>query len=350
MAGMSAVAIMLLASRPAFAEGYICDDAIPRTEAVALLCNGIAKQDQGDVDGAIGDVKHALELQPDLVEAHLILGIGYYYQHQYALALAEYDLYLAAVTDNFHAWSNRAAAYLQTGDLVAARSDIDRALALNPHDVQLLENRIVIAREADDRLTVIEDCTWLIEHFPPRSKWLLDRGKALGAESRLAESLADLQMAVQLEPTADTYYFRGITQYFLAQYDAAIADFTQTLTLQPDFTLAYLKRCSALYQLQRYSAALPDCDEFVRQQPDSYDGHYNRGIVRSRAGDQDGALTDYRLAIELARNPAEKANAWYGVGVASERAGQKKAAQDAYRRTLEIDSEYRAARTALQRL
>lgn len=350
MARMATVAIMLLASHPAFAEGYVCDDAEPRTQAINLLCAGIAKQGQGDADGAISDAKQALELQPELVDAHLILGISYYDKQQYALALAEYDLYLASVTDNFHAWSNRAAAYLQTGDLIAARSDIDRALALNPNDVQLLENRIVIAREADDRLTVIEDCTWLIEHFPPRPAWLMDRGKALGAESRLAESLADLQLAVQLEPTADTHYFRGITQYFLTQYDAAIEDFTQTLTLQPEFTLAYLKRCSALYQLQRYSAALLDCDEFVRQQPDSYDGHYNRGIVRSRAGDQNGALTDYQRAIELARNPAEMANAWYGVGIASERAGQKKAARDAYQRTIEIDPDYRAARTALQRL
>ena len=61
-------------------------------------------------------------------------------------------------------------------------------------------------------------------------------------------------------------------------------------------------------------------------------------------------MTDYRRAIKLARNPAEMANAWYGVGVASERAGQKKAARDAYRRTIEIDPDYRAARTALQRL
>lgn len=350
-AGAAAVGILLfLVAQSAAAAGNICRDTAPRTEAVTLLCDGIEKQDRGDHDGAISDFRRALELQPDLAEAHLMLGIGYFYKEDYALALAEYDQYLAVIPDNFHAWSNRAAAYLKSGNLVAARADIDRALALNPNDVQLLENRIVIAREADDLQTVIADCTWLIEHFPPEATCLMERGKALGAESRFAESLADLQRAVELEPTFDTYYFRGVTQYFLGHYEAAIEDFSQTLTLNPDFALAYLKRCSAQYRLQQYRAGLPDCDEFVRRRPDSYDGYYSRGILRSRAADQTGALADYRRAIELAGNPGELANAWYGVGVASERAGRKNEARDAFRRTIDIDPKYQLAHEALARI
>lgn len=350
LAGAIFIGIVLMAvSQSAAAAGYICDDTAPRTEAVTLLCSAIDKQDRGDVDGAVADSRRALELQPGLTDAHLVLGTGYFDQKKYGLALAEYDRYLAAVPDNFHGWSNRAAAYLKTGNLSAARADIDRALALNLNDPELLENRIVIAREAEDRQTVIRDCTFLIEHFPPKATWLMERGKALGAETRLAESLADLKRAVELSPTADTYYFRGVTQYFLEQYTAAIEDFSQSLTLDPDFALAYLKRCSARYRLQQYQEGLPDCDEFLRRRPDSYDGYYGRGIIRSRAGDQDGALADYRGAIELARNPGELANAWYGVGVASGRAGKTRDARDAFRRTLDIDPDYRLAREALDR-
>ena len=120
--------------------------------------------------------------------------------------------------------------------------------------------------------------------------------------------------------------------------------------LDHDFALSYLKRCSARYRLQQFKEGLPDCDEFLRRQPDSYDGHYSRGILRSRAGDQPGALTDYRRAIELARNLGELANAWYGIGVASGRAGKAKEARDAFHRTLDIDPNYRLAREALERM
>ena len=327
----------------------ICDDPSQSTVAVRLLCSGIEKQDGGDIDGAMSDFKRALELQPDLTEAHLMLGIGYYYRKDDTRALEEYDKYLAVIPDNFHAWSNRAAVFLRTGDLAAAREDIDRALALNADDPELLENRIVIAREAADWKTVIGDSTWLLEHFPTQAIWLVERGRALGAESRLAESLADLERAVNLEPTASAYLYRGVTRYYLGQYQAAVEDFTTALTDGSELVSPYLWRCRAQYRLTQYQAGLLDCDEYLMRSPEEYEGYYVRGILRSRAGNHGGAMADYRRAIELAENPGDSANAWYGLGLASERAGRKKDAVKAYKRTLDIDPGYEPAKEALKR-
>jgi tetratricopeptide (TPR) repeat protein len=330
--------------------GGICDDQSRSTDAVRLLCSGIEKQDGGDIDGAMSDFERALELQPDLTEAHLMLGIGYYHKTDDTRALEEYDKYLAVIPDNFHAWSNRAAVFLRTGDLAAARADIDRALALNADDPVLLGNRIVIAREAEDWSTVISDSTWLLEHFPTQAIWLVERGRALGAESRLAESLADLERAVNLEPTASAYLYRGVTLYYLGQYEAAVEDFTTALTNGSGLVSPYLWRCRAQYRLTHYQAGLPDCDEYVMRSPEEYEGYYARGILRSRAGIQDGAIADYRRAIELAENPRDSANAWYGLGLASERAGRKKDAAKAYEQTLDIDPGYDLAKEALKRV
>ena len=330
--------------------GTICDDPSQGTEAVKLLCGGIDRQDRGDVDGSIADFKRALELQPDLTEAHMMLGIGYYDRKEYARALVEYDKYLAVIRGNYHAWSNRAALFLHMGNLVAARADIERALVINPRDLELLENRIVIAREAGDWLTVIGDCTWLLDHYLAKATWLLDRGRALGHESRFTESLVDLQRAVDLSPTAGAYLSLGETRFFLKQYGAAAEDFTRVLGINPNIAAAYLRRCKTRYELQQFREGLPDCDEWVKRRPGDYDGYYTRGILRSRAGDQDGALADYRRAIELAKTARESANAWYGVGLANERAKRIADAREAYSRTLEIDSEYRLAKQALTRI
>ena len=330
--------------------GSRCDNPSAGGPATVVFCQGVEKQERGDTDGAIGDFVHALELQPGLTDAHLLLGVGYFDRKDYRRAIDEYDKYLAVIPDNYHAWSNRAVAYLRSGNLAAARADIDRALELKSHDPELLENRVVIARESKDFETVITDCTWLIEHYPPKATWLMDRGKALGAESRYEESLADFQQAVRANPTADAYYFRGVTRYFLQQYDAAITDFSQALSLDADLAPAYLKRCSAHYYRQEYLSGLKDCDEFVRRRPDQFDGYYNRGILRSRAGDQDGALVDYRRAVELAGNAVDAGNAWYGVGLSSERAGRMTEARQAYQRAVEVNPEQKQAREALRRL
>jgi len=328
----------------------ICDDLSQSTAAIRLLCSGIEKQDGGDIDGAMSDFIRALELQPDLADAHLMLGIGYYEKKDDTRALEEYDKYLAVIPDNFHAWSNRAAVFLRIGDLAAARADIDRALALNAGDPELLENRMVIAREAADWKTVIRDSTWLLEHFPAQATWLVERGRALGAESRLTESLADLERAVNLGPTASAYLYRGVTRYYLGEYQAAVEDFAGALTDGGDLVSAYLWRCRAQYRLEQYQAGLADCDEYVMRRPEDYEGYYVRGILHSRAGAQDGAMADYRRAIELAENPRDSANAWYGFGLASERAGRKKDAVKAYERTLDIDPGYEPAKEALKRV
>lgn len=342
---------LLLACMPglARAEGGLCDGP-PPSEAVILLCSGIGKQESGDTDGSIADFERALELQPDFPEAHMMLGVSLYAKEDYRGAIEHYDSYIAAIPGNYHVWSNRGAAHLRLGDLAAARSDIERALALNPGDPVLLENRVAIAGEAGDFLSVIEDCTTLIDRYPAKAYWLLERGKALGAESRFAPALADLDRVVAMEPSAAAYYFRGVTRYFTGQYQASIDDFSQAIELDSTWWSAYQKRCSARYQLQQYQAALPDCDHYVAQVPDRYDGHYTRGIVRSRAGDQEGARSDYLRAIDLARTTEDRANAWYGVGLTYERAGQKSDARGAYRKTLEIDPSYELARKALKRL
>jgi len=330
--------------------GSACDNPSAAGPATVVFCQGVEKQEQGDTDGAIGDFLHALELQPNLTDAHMMLGIGYFDRKDYRQAVEEYSRYLAVIPDNYHAWSNRAAAYLRSGNLAAARADIDRALELKPHDAVLLENRVVIARESEDFKTVITDCTWLIEHYPPKVSWLIDRGKALGAESRYEESLADFQQVVKSNPTAAAYYYRGVSRYFLQQYEAAVADFSQALTQDANFAPAYLKRCSAHYYRQEYLSGIKDCDEFVRRRPDQFDGYYTRGILRSRAGDQDGALVDYRRAVELAGNAVEAGNAWYGVGLSSERAGRMTEARQGYQRAVEVNPEQKQAREALRRL
>jgi tetratricopeptide (TPR) repeat protein len=330
--------------------GSTCDNPSAGGPATVVFCQGLEKQERGDTDGAIGDFVHALELQPDLTDAHLLLGVGYFDRKDYRRAIEEYDKYLAVIPDNYHAWSNRAVAYLRSGNLAAARADIDRALELKPNDPELLGNRVVIARESEDFKTVIADCTWMIEHHPPKTTWLMERGKALGAESCYQEALADFQRAVKMDPTAAAYYYRGATRYYLQQYEAAIADFSQALALDADFAPAYLKRCTAHYYRQEYLSGIKDCDEFVRRQPDSYEGYYHRGILRSRAGDQDGALVDYRRAVDLAGNPTDAGNAWYGVGLANERAGRIAEARQGYQRAVEVYPEQKQAQEALRRL
>lgn len=78
-------------------------------------------------------------------------------------------------------------------------------------------------------------------------------------------AIADLNQAIQTNPTADAYYNRGVAYTQLGRHQEAIADFTQAIQLNPGFAEAY----------------------------------YSRGVARGKLGDQQGAVVDYRQAADL---------------------------------------------------
>lgn len=336
--------------QPAGAEATLCLERPPSTEAERVFCSAVLKSNKDDRAGAIADFERALALQPDMADAHFLLGYQYWLEKNYVRAIAEYDEYLRVHPESARAWANRGGAYLELGDLAAVREDADRALELQPADPILRENRLYVSNAQGDTATIIVDATWLLRNLPPNPAWLDLRGSAFAREKRYEEALADAERLVELRPDANAYCNRGSTRLSLNQDEAAEKDLSKALRLDPELELGYIKRCMARYRLQRYTEALPDCEAYVRRVPgDSY-GHYLRGLMRDRTGDHDGAIADYRRAIELTKDPDAIANAWYGVGLANERAGRLDAGRDAYRRALEVVPDHSLSRKALDRL
>lgn len=328
----------------------LCRDPAPGDAAVGAFCTGLDKDESGDKAGALADFERAAALQPEMPEPHLMLGIAYADEQDYVRAIREYDLYLAAVPENPAAWSNRAHAYFKLGDLAAARADIDRAAQLAPDERTIIENRIVIARQSADWPTVVSDASHLLEQFPNDAALRLERGKALANLDAFESAREDFDRAVVLSPSAEAYYFRGRIHYELGRDDAAIYDFSKAIELDAELVDAYRRRAFAEYRQQRYLGAAQDCAEYARLRPEDGEGYYCRGIMLSRAGDQDAAIADYRRAIELAQSPSMAGNAWYGVGLCHERAQRMTEAIAAYRKAVELYPDQAQARAALERL
>ena len=82
--------------------------------------------------------------------------------------------------------------------------------------------------------------------------------------------------------TAITYYNRGNAKYAQGRYEAAIADYNQTISLQPDYASAYYNRGLAKYAQGRWRhrAAISDFDEAIRLQPDNAGAYDYRDIAR----------------------------------------------------------------------
>lgn len=88
----------------------------------------------GQSEEARNHLQRALELQPNLVEAHYFLGMTYYSERRWAEAKREFEATLLGDPKHFHAHDGLGMIALQANEIREAVNHFQQALALNPND------------------------------------------------------------------------------------------------------------------------------------------------------------------------------------------------------------------------
>ena len=108
----------------------------------------------------------------------------------------------------------------------------------------------------------------------------------------------------QVPRTAAEYLDRGLA-HMAAEPDAAIADFTKAIQLDPRNSAAYFNRGRILANKNNLDDAISDFSKAIDIDPRDAMAYSNRGVLRARKGDGDGAIADYNKAIEIDRRAAD---------------------------------------------
>jgi tetratricopeptide (TPR) repeat protein len=133
-------------------------------------------------------------------------------------------------------------------------------------------------------------------------------------------ALADYNSAIRLDPTyAPAYEGRGLvyvsaihalknsavgplTPAQKKQLPTAIADFTEAIRLDPNYTEAYQSRACAYADANEYEKAIADQTEAIRLGPVTPDLYFNRSIFYKAAGRTSEAEEDTAEAVRLQRS------------------------------------------------
>ena len=85
--------------------------------------------------------ERALQLQPDLPEAHLALGSSYYYgDNNYGAALEEFEVAQRGLPNESEVYLSLAAIQRRQGKWVESTANFEKAVSLNPKDIWPLQN------------------------------------------------------------------------------------------------------------------------------------------------------------------------------------------------------------------
>jgi tetratricopeptide (TPR) repeat protein len=130
------------------------------------------------------------------------------------------------------------------------------------------------------------------------------RGEGHREKGEFDKAIAEFSEAITLNPQyADAFGNRGIAYAGIGEFEKAIDDFNEVIRLDPKCAAAYYNRGRAYHDKGEFDRAIADFDEAIGLDPEYVDAYSNRGIALAERGDFDKATDDFNEVIR--RNPRD---------------------------------------------
>jgi tetratricopeptide (TPR) repeat protein len=309
----------------------VSDPALADAQGQAKACNDAAPDEALKACQAL--LPKIATLGGDAAAVHAQMGHLYGIKRDWPAAIDSFTKALAIKPDFPRAIGERAAMYMEVGDLTAAMADLDRALALDEKSVRLWALRGFVYAAKKDNAHAIADFGKALALTPGDISLVVARGQAYIGAADFAHAAEDADRAVALDPKRpEGYALRG--QVLFNQKDLAKAElaYGQAISIAPKTSAYWMDRGLVRTALKHYPDALADYDEALKLDPN------NAAVFRARAetdvamgagdkaaADRQAALHAQSVASQAARPPAppadyrsaaEQVRAWLASGQA----------------------------------
>ena len=202
---------------------------------------GLAKKNNGDIDGAMAAFNQAITLNKADYKSFLNRGNIYFNNGQWDLAIADYNKSEAASQSDPKIYSSRGAAYGSKGIYDLAIKDLTKALELDPSFTDASKNRSVIYFSTRQFEVALQDCNHYLSYVPNDARMVHHRGLVYGELGRLGEAEADVNRAIQLDPNKGEFYLtRSRLSLNKGNKTGALSDAQKALNLGAKVSEEYL--------------------------------------------------------------------------------------------------------------
>jgi len=169
----------------------------------------------------------------------------------------------------------------------------------------------------------IAACTAVIQSRPESVVRLalahLNRANGYQFKDENDKAIADYDQSITLNPgDARAFYSRGNAYSNKTQHERAVADFDQAIALNPEYASAFNSRCYEQAILGRTTKALADCNTSLRLRPGDAPTLDSRAFTYLKMRQWDKAVADYDAVLRI---NSRQASSLFGRGVAKLRQG-----------------------------
>ncbi|MFZ4639746.1 MAG: tetratricopeptide repeat protein [Nodosilinea sp.] len=226
----------------------------------------------------------------------------------------------------------------QKGDVKGAIAILDKIITNQSHNIPTLVYRSQLLQKSGQSEKALADLNQALEIEPTSAKLYFQRGNLQLDLGDLQGAIEDYSKALELDPNyKDAYLNRGNARADLGDESGAIEDYTTVLSRTDNArtkALAHLNRCLSRSNLGDQSGAMADCSAAINLQPGNGLAYGNRGLVKRRLEDFKGALQDFTIAIQL--NP-DNPEPYYNRGLTRQGLGDLRGAMADFNQTIKIN-------------
>jgi tetratricopeptide (TPR) repeat protein len=280
----------------------VASDGIAQTTAREYCNRGVARQNKGDLDGALADYSRAIELNPHDATAYNDRGLVKVAKGDLDGALADYNRALELTPRNFEIHGNRAAAKQKKGDLDGALTDYTVGIKLWYKYATGYRNRANIKFIKHDLDGAIEDCNHAIALKPTDAAAYNIRAQVETAKGDLNAAAADFDRASKLDPK---YAHSSPSPANKAKADSAGEAKekrpTESNSKNPDAG----KTHDLPPQTKDVSRPEPASTPPMEIEPKNIAAVYDRDVAKRTQGDHDAAIAQHVPAVELPPKTSE---------------------------------------------
>ncbi|MGZ4855122.1 MAG: tetratricopeptide repeat protein [Candidatus Angelobacter sp.] len=245
--------------------------------AVAFYNRGIARQDKGDLDGALRDYNEAIRLRPD-----------------------DSDFYM-----------NRGLVRQDKGDIKGALEDFNEAIRLNPLDPEGYVNRAnARSLKKSQMKDAIRDYDEAIRLKPDYADAFYNRADARYEQSDLTGALQDYDEAIRLSPDySEAFNNRGLVREEKGDVEGAFQDYSLAISFNSEYTDPLYNRALIFQQRNNYLAAIADFQKYLDNGGGVNDGDQREveGIIRALKKKLGATAGTRSRPAKNRRKPARKA-------------------------------------------
>jgi len=248
-------------------------------EAQSVFNRGRTASDAGDYDRAIADFTEALRLYPNYWEAYTSRGFAYYFIKDYDRAIN--DLTNAIRINPFYlTYAIRGSIYLDgKKDLDRAISDYTESIRINANFDQAYSGRGaayyrrgVANNQLEDLDRAISDCETALK---------INRNNNVASSTlELARNEKAKRTSSSGHSSATDAFNRGVTALNASNYDRAIAEFTEAIRLNQNYTEAYYNLGLVYFSIGNWSRAITNFETTLRLSPNHEDAKMGLELAR----------------------------------------------------------------------